>query len=227
MTLHKSQSSNGNFTLIELLVVIAIIAILASMLLPALNKAREVARKSSCANNLKQLGMAMFSYIDDSRTLLPPNEFYSSSTKNNNQVWSYVMQTYWGGKSGASVASPVLICPSHIIDPPPAYFFSQSYALNYRLSSSSALIGNSKFPNIKHVSQKIMFVDASDKTRTDARTTFIKYRHADTANFVFCDGHVGNYKDRIISPSRIYFSTAALVPYGEATLYYPYYDWNY
>ena len=60
-----------NFTLIELLIVIAIIAILAAMLLPALNQARERARATTCMNNLKQNGSAFTFYADDNRGFIP------------------------------------------------------------------------------------------------------------------------------------------------------------
>jgi prepilin-type N-terminal cleavage/methylation domain-containing protein/prepilin-type processing-associated H-X9-DG protein len=72
----------SGFTLIELLVVIAIIAILIALLLPAVQQAREAARRTQCRNNLKQLGLAMHNYLDNFR-VFPPGVVWTDLNQNN------------------------------------------------------------------------------------------------------------------------------------------------
>jgi len=106
--LQRKQESARIFTLIELLVVIVIIAILASLLLPALNKARDKARASTCANNQKQIGLCLVMYGQDFGGTLP----LATTTVAPIQFWTEFLMNNKYCKSFAVGQSTFLSCPS-------------------------------------------------------------------------------------------------------------------
>ncbi|MDX9980109.1 MAG: DUF1559 domain-containing protein [Lentisphaeria bacterium] len=216
MSCHPSARRHP-FTLIELLVVIAIIAILASMLLPALSRAREKARQISCVNNMKQLTLGMHMYADDygGKLCYRAYSYLVDPTGSDHTWWNshyWQLSPYVGntGHKAPGVSEsknyPVFICPSRTNGV--AYW-------------QTAWTENQAIASIKQSSERIMLAEGTywlDSFWRDHSYPIVTSgdqngrhqdipTHGDQLNYGFVDGHVSSSRRPNVKWSQIDGST--------------------
>lgn len=190
------------FTLIELLVVIAVIAILASLLLPALGRAKGTAHGVSCLNNLKQWGLATQMYATDHEDFLPPEGFAFPSDYHTNTGWFIQLprelslpryhDMEWRTNAGAAVDNTVWLCPANRRRSDGQNLFH--YCLNRYVDGSGTNVPV-KMSSIPQPANVVWLFDSKSELAVGRWSLVHTDLHRDGANFLFLDGHVLRFRN--------------------------------